>query len=249
MERPVTRSKCVELAPRKMVAIHRPRQSTPAPNAPSQPGIEPSAIRNTRKDMVKRALDLVLASIAAVIFLPSILLIAFVITRDGGPAFFAHTRIGRGGVPFRCLKFRTMVVNADAVLRDLLERDPAARAEWERDFKLRHDPRITRIGRFLRETSLDELPQLLNVLRGEMSLVGPRPITAEEVQKYGDLIHHYYSCRPGITGLWQVNGRSNTSYERRVSLDAEYSSTASLFGDLVILARTVEVVVRRTGAH
>jgi len=142
-----------------------------------------------------------------------------------------------------------MVVDADVALARLLESDPEARAEWERDFKLRNDPRITRIGRFLRKSSLDELPQLFNVLKGEMSLVGPRPIVAEEVERYGSAFHDYTSCRPGITGLWQVSGRNDMDYVTRVALDREYARGWSLRGDIAILVRTALVVVRGRGAY
>jgi exopolysaccharide production protein ExoY len=168
---------------------------------------------------------------------------------DGAPVMFAHYRVGRDGRLFRCLKFRSMCRNADAALRELLERDPEARAQWARDQKLDHDPRITPIGAFLRRTSLDELPQLINVLRGEMMLVGPRPITAEELGRYGAARWHYLSVRPGLTGLWQVSGRNNLSYDERVALDRRYVESRSLWLDLSILARTVRVVLAREGAR
>jgi lipopolysaccharide/colanic/teichoic acid biosynthesis glycosyltransferase len=148
-----------------------------------------------------------------------------------------------------CLKFRTMVPNAQDVLRQVLESDPSARLEWERDFKLRRDPRVTRVGMLLRKTSLDELPQLFNVLRGEMSLVGPRPIIEAEIERYGAGMPHYLRCRPGVTGPWQVSGRNDTSYARRVRMDVEYSQTASLGGDLAILLRTVRAVMVGAGAY
>lgn len=162
---------------------------------------------------------------------------------------FGHTRVGQHGQAFKCLKFRSMVVNADAVLKDLLDRDPSARMEWDLEFKLRDDIRITRIGRFLRRTSLDELPQLLNVVRGEMSLVGPRPIVEEELVRYGDDVRYYLMARPGMTGLWQVSGRNDTDYATRVSLDVSYVKSWSLRRDLGILIRTVKVVVTGSGAY
>jgi undecaprenyl-phosphate galactose phosphotransferase len=171
------------------------------------------------------------------------------IRQTGGPAIFSHRRIGRYGLAFGCLKFRTMVPDAEDALRRLLESDPRARAEWERDFKLREDPRITPVGEFLRRTSLDELPQLWNVLKGEMSLVGPRPVIEEELERYGDQVGYYLETRPGITGLWQISGRNDTGYEDRVALDSWYVRNWSLWYDLVILVKTVGVVMRGRGAY
>jgi undecaprenyl-phosphate galactose phosphotransferase len=168
---------------------------------------------------------------------------------DGAPLFFAHYRVGAEGRLFRCLKFRSMRVDAQQRLADLLATDPAARAEWERDRKLTNDPRITPIGRLLRKTSLDELPQLFNVVRGEMALVGPRPITVQELKRYGGTRWHYLSVVPGMTGLWQVSGRNNTTYEERVELDRRYVESRSLWNDLKILVRTVFVVVTGHGAR
>ena len=156
--------------------------------------------------------------------------------------FFAHTRVGRHGRLFRCFKFRTMVPNAAEVLAELLARDPAARAEWARDRKLRNDPRITPIGRLLRKTSLDELPQLFNVLRGEMSLVGPRPVMPDELERYGEAQDRLSQVRPGLTGLWQISGRNDVDYERRVHLDAWYVRNWTFWYDILILFRTLLVV-------
>lgn len=181
---------------------------------------------------------------------PLMLLVIWLIwRRDGLPVFFAHYRVGRDGKLFRCLKFRTMARDAERMLAELLRNDPAARAEWQRDQKLTNDPRITPVGHFLRRTSLDELPQLFNVLRGEMSLVGPRPITVAELTRYGRVRWHYLSVRPGMTGLWQVSGRNNTSYEERVELDRDYVERHSLWLDLRILVKTINVVVARDGAR
>lgn len=175
--------------------------------------------------------------------------IAFLIRRDGGPALFRHPRVGLGGVTFSCFKFRSMVIDADARLARLLASDPVAAAEWETRRKLPRDPRITRIGAFLRRTSLDELPQLLNVLRGEMSLVGPRPVVREELdQHYGPATEAYCRTRPGLTGLWQVSGRSDTTYAERVQLDTRYVNEWSLALDLWILLRTIPAVLQRRGA-
>ena len=197
----------------------------------------------------KRLFDLVVGSLLVLFFLPFMLAIALLTRLDGGPAIFRHRRIGADGVPFPCLKFRSMVVDAEARLNELLARDPLARAEWERCQKLADDPRVTVLGNFLRQTSLDELPQLFNVLRGEMSLVGPRPITEAETRRYGAAIAEYYACRPGLTGLWQVSGRSDVDYVRRVRLDAEYARNWSLGQDIRILLRTIHVIVTKNGAY
>ena len=175
--------------------------------------------------------------------------IALVVCLDGGPVLYGHRRIGPDGRKFRCWKFRTMAVNADQVLQQVLAENEVLRAEWESSFKLRNDPRITFVGRFLRAFSFDEFPQLFNVLRGEMSLVGPRPIVEAEIDRYGAKFAAYCACRPGITGLWQVRGRSDVSYESRVEFDSQYARTWSLWLDLQILLSTVVVIVRRHGAY
>ena len=200
--------------------------------------------------VAKRALDIIGAGVGLVLLAPFFLIVALMVRADGGPAFFAHQRVGRGGKLFGCLKFRSMVVDSQARLEALLANDPTARAEWEATRKLKNDPRITRIGSFLRSTSLDELPQLINVLLGEMSLVGPRPVQEAEIDRYyGASAAHYMAVRPGITGLWQVSGRSETSYESRVALDVSYVSRPSLLADISILLRTPVAVLSRRGAH
>jgi len=168
-----------------------------------------------------------------------------------GPVVFGHRRVGRGGKTFRCYKFRSMVPNAQVVLRELLARDPEARAEWERDFKLKNDPRITAIGRFIRRTSLDELPQLWNVVRGDMSIVGPRPVVRKELRQYYGAAGRksYLSVRPGLTGLWQVSGRNELNYDERVALDMAYVREWSLLGDFMIVMRTVKVMFHKHGAY
>ena len=196
----------------------------------------------------KTAFDIVVASAMIVVLAPVLAVLTLLVRADGGPAFYAHTRIGVNGRRFGCLKFRTMVTDADAVLARVLASDPAAAAEWAASRKLAHDPRITRVGRLLRRTSLDELPQLINVLRGQMSLVGPRPIVEAEIAHYGAAIELYYRIKPGITGLWQVNGRSSTSYPRRVEMDTLYVKNWALCHDITILARTVSAVLSRRGA-
>ena len=197
----------------------------------------------------KRALDVAIAGLALLMLAPLFAVVAFLVRRDGGSSFYAHTRIGQNGLGFGCLKFRSMRTDSQEALAHILATDPSARAEWAATRKLKDDPRVTRIGRFLRKTSLDELPQLFNVLRGEMSLVGPRPVTATELdQFYGAAAAHYMSVRPGITGLWQVSGRSDTSYAQRVALDVAYATQPSLWNDIKILARTPMVVLARKGA-
>ncbi len=209
----------------------------------------PRGLKNPFWRGVKLAMDKTGAVAALVLFSPLFLFLVLKIRQDGGPAFYAQKRIGKDGREFLCWKFRTMVTDADTVLERLLNADPQARAEWERDRKLRNDPRITRIGHFLRRNSLDELPQFYNVLRGDMSLVGPRPVVEEETHLYGRRLRHYLSVRPGITGLWQVSGRNNLSYSRRVALDSFYVENWSLAGDIAILFRTVFVVLGQRGAY
>jgi lipopolysaccharide/colanic/teichoic acid biosynthesis glycosyltransferase len=180
---------------------------------------------------------------------PVMLALAWLIRRDGGPVTFEHYRVGCGGRLFRCIKFRTMRQDAERALREVLEGNPALLAEWHRDYKLSEDPRVTPFGRWLRRSSLDELPQLLNVLRGEMALVGPRPVTVAELRRYGPARWHYLSVPPGMTGLWQVSGRTTTSYERRIELDQLYVKNRSAWLDCKILARTVLVVLSGEGAR
>lgn len=197
-----------------------------------------------------RVLDVTVALIALIIVLPMLLLIAAMVKmQDGGPVLFAQARIGRGGRRFRCYKIRTMVVDAQARLEAVLASDPAARREWERDHKLRNDPRITGLGRILRESSLDELPQLFNVLNGEMSIVGPRPIVEAEVVRYGRAFRHYCSVPPGITGLWQVSGRNDVEYRERVALDVLYARKRSVTRNLSIMVMTVPAVLLRKGSY
>ena len=219
----------------------------------SQPATQAVGLERDRKSLfpiAKRALDIIGAGLGLVVLSPFFLIVALMVRADGGPAFYAHQRVGRAGKLFGCLKFRSMVIDSQARLEALLASNPAARAEWEATRKLKNDPRITRIGRFLRSTSLDELPQLINVLRGEMSLVGPRPVQEAEIDRYyGASAAHYMAVRPGITGLWQVSGRSETSYESRVALDVAYVSRPSMIADLGILLRTPVAVLSRRGAH
>jgi Undecaprenyl-phosphate galactose phosphotransferase WbaP len=200
--------------------------------------------------LTKRLFDIVASSLLLVGLSPLLLIVGLAVAADGGPIFFEHERVGRRGKLFNCLKFRTMVPNADEVLEHLLARDPKARREWQTTRKLREDPRNTRLGRGLRASSIDELPQLFNVLRGEMSLVGPRPVVQQELSEHYKSDNSYYLLvRPGVTGLWQTSGRSSLDYEQRVHLDTWYVRNWSLWGDLMILARTVPAVIGGRGAY
>lgn len=190
-----------------------------------------------------------IALVLLLAFSPLLLIIACIIyCTDGSPVLFEHYRVGLDGHMFACLKFRTMRRDAEQSLAHLLESSPASKAAWERDHKLHLDPRVTQIGAFLRKTSLDELPQLINVLRGQMAFVGPRPVTPSELDRYGNVRWHYLSLRPGLTGLWQVSGRNRTSYARRVELDRIYVETHNWWMDAGILLRTVYVVLTGHGA-
>ncbi|MCJ2094654.1 sugar transferase [Methylobacterium sp. J-072] len=198
----------------------------------------------------KRGLDTAVALTALCLLLPLLLLIAVLIwASDGRAPIFRHVRLGRHGRPFGCLKFRSMVPDADVILAGYLAAHPQARVEWEATHKLTRDPRVTTLGQVLRKTSLDELPQLWNVLRGEMSLVGPRPIVQGEVVRYGAAFAACFSVPPGLTGLWQVSGRSDTTYAERVALDLDYASRWSLRRDLAIMLRTVPAVLRQRGSR
>ena len=197
----------------------------------------------------KRFFDIVTASFALVVFLPLFIFIgAAILLTEGRPIYFSHKRVGRCGKSFDCIKFRTMANDAEEQLRLLLETDSTSRREWDATHKLRNDPRVNTVGLLLRKSSLDELPQLFNVLRGDMSIVGPRPIVEEEVARYKEHFATVASVRPGITGLWQVCGRSGTSYDRRVALDVEYVQTISFFQDIRIVFRTVWVVLASRGS-
>ena len=200
--------------------------------------------------IIKRIFDVVLTLSGGLFLLPLFLGICVWIKTDSqGPAIYKQRRVGKDGKEFDCYKFRSMVVDSKERLEKLLATDPKAKEEWERDFKLKNDPRITKSGAFLRKTSLDELPQLLNVLKGEMSLVGPRPIVQKEVPRYEQYIKEYYMVLPGITGLWQVSGRSDTTYPERVAMDMWYVHNWSVWLDLVLLWRTVTAVIQSRGAY
>ena len=218
------------------------------------PRLEPAAVRSPerllRYRVLKRGLDLLLVFVCLPVLLVLLAAVALAVrVTSPGPIFFSHRRIRSHGRFFSMWKFRTMCVNSAEVLEDYLAANPAARAEWRKDHKLKHDPRVTRVGEFLRRTSLDELPQIWNVLTGTMSLVGPRPIVAAEVEKYGEFFTDYCLVKPGVTGLWQVSGRSRLSYPQRVQLDRHYAHHWTLTGDMKILLRTLSSVANQDGAY
>jgi Undecaprenyl-phosphate galactose phosphotransferase WbaP len=212
--------------------------------AAADPLLQPSSLR------IKRAFDAVVSFLFILGALPLGALIALAIRLETrGPVFFRHTRIGRNNRKFVLWKFRSMVSNADALLDEYLRQHPELLDEWNRTHKLKQDPRVTRVGRWLRRSSLDELPQLWNVLRGDMSMVGPRPVVEEELTKYGPAASLYLRVPPGLTGLWQISGRNDTSYRQRVELDTRYIHTWSIGLDLLVLWKTVRVVLRGHGAY
>jgi exopolysaccharide production protein ExoY len=197
----------------------------------------------------KRLLDAVIAAIALILLAPLLLILAAATKLNmGGPVLYRHRRIGFNGVPFDCLKFRTMVAHSDVAFQDYLDRNPAAAEQWRRTRKLANDPRVTRLGYLLRKTSLDELPQLFNVLRGEMSLVGPRPVVSQELELYGALMNDYVRARPGVTGKWQVSGRSSLSFNQRIAMDSAYVREWTLSKDVVIMMQTVPAIFRTVHA-
>ncbi|MEY3527162.1 MAG: exopolysaccharide production protein [Pseudomonadota bacterium] len=199
--------------------------------------------------IIKRVIDIIGSLALLVLFSPLFLVVALMVSLDGGPVFYRHKRIGRDGKPFGCLKFRTMILGAEACLNEYLSYHPEQRREWEQDQKLAFDPRVTAIGNVLRRLSFDELPQLVNVLVGEMSLVGPRPVTEGELKHYGAAASAYLAVRPGLTGPWQVSGRNDVSYATRVAMDEAYVRNFSLWNDIVILLRTPGVVLSKKGAR
>ena len=197
----------------------------------------------------KRTFDIIITSCIILCISPIFIFLYFKVRKDGGPAMYGHERVGQGGKKFKCLKFRSMHVNSKELLKELLATNENARKEWNLNFKLKNDPRVTKIGAFLRKTSLDELPQLFNVLKGDMSLVGPRPITEVELKRYEQDVSYYLLVKPGITGLWQVSGRSETDYETRVYFDIWYVKNWSIWNDIVILLKTIKVVLAKDGAY
>ena len=205
--------------------------------------------RDLGSNSLKRAMDIVGSVLLIVLFSPLFIVIAFLIHRDGGSCLYGQARVGYGGKSFKCLKFRSMIMDSQQYLEDFLASNPDARAEWNKDFKLKNDPRVTRIGSFLRKTSLDELPQLFNVLKGDMSLVGPRPVVADELSRYGALTQKYMSARPGMTGLWQVSGRNDTTYRERISLDCYYIENWRAHTDMLLMFKTLAVIFQGRGAY
>lgn len=227
-----------------------PRDAPQSPRNGSGARVIRFRLLELRSQRIKRILDVCLASLLFVVALPFALVISLAIVLETrGPLFFGHTRIGKGGRRFRLWKFRSMVVNADAVLEKHLAENPGDVREWRHTRKLKKDPRVTRVGRLLRRSSLDELPQLWNVLRGDMSMAGPRPIVEEEAPKYGSVFPLYLQVLPGLTGLWQVSGRSDTSYRRRTELDSWYIHHWTVWMDVTILLKTVRAVIFGTGAY
>jgi Undecaprenyl-phosphate galactose phosphotransferase WbaP len=202
------------------------------------------------ENVLRRILDVSVA-VAGLIFLMPLLIVVAILVKlqDGGPIFFAQPRLGRAGKVFQCWKFRTMVVDAQARLDELLAHNPAARREWQRDHKLKADPRITALGAFLRKSSIDEIPQLWNVIMGEMSIVGPRPIVRAEIPRYASRFEHYCRVKPGLTGLWQISGRNDTTYRRRVAMDSLYVRRRTILMDLQIIVATVPAVLRSRGSY
>ncbi|MDZ5696133.1 sugar transferase [Chelativorans sp. M5D2P16] len=198
----------------------------------------------------KRGFDIV-AALSAIFFLSPLLILLALLVKlsDGGSVFYSHPRIGRNGSMFPCLKFRTMVENGSEVLAEHLRRNPAAREEWNATRKLQDDPRITRVGLVLRKLSLDELPQIFNVLRGEMSFVGPRPVVQDELDLYGTAVDCYLQARPGLTGLWQISGRNDVSYTKRVGFDRYYVENWSFAFDLLIIVKTLPAVISSRGSY
>ena len=216
--------------------------------------VDPEALAgvggNASADTLKRGIDVAVALFVLLVAAPLILMVsACLLLAQGRPILIRHRRLGRGGRSFSCFKFRTMVVDGDDVLRRHLAENPAARVEWQVARKLKADPRVTAIGQVLRKSSIDELPQVLNILFGEMSLVGPRPIVEAETHHYGPHIHRYYQVRPGLTGLWQVSGRSDVSFPRRVQMDLAYVESRSLRKDMAIIARTIPAILRARGSY
>ena len=210
-------------------------------------------IRGTERraaSFAKRALDVSAASLLLLLSLPLLLLTAIAVALDGGPVLYLSERVGANGIPFKCLKFRTMMLGADCYLDEYLGHHPSAREEWMQNRKLAFDPRVTYVGRLLRQSSIDEFPQLINVIKGDMSLVGPRPVTQAELDAYyGSQAELYKSVRPGITGLWQVSGRNDVDYASRVSLDARYVRKWNIIFDILILCKTPHAVLSRRCAR
>lgn len=231
-------------------AVQAMPSAAPAAFLAAEVGAFPAPSGRHVDAVLKRAFDLAFAAAFLVLTLPFLFALAIALKWNSpGPLFFVQRRVGRNGALFGCIKFRTMRVDADAVLASLLATCPAAGAEWAADHKLRNDPRVSRLGRIVRKLSLDELPQLINIVRGEMSVVGPRPIVQAEIARYGAAFADYSAVKPGLTGLWQVSGRNDTTYAVRVRLDSEYRHRASFLFDMGIVLRTVPAVLCAKGSY
>lgn len=203
-------------------------------------------IKNKPYIYVKRGIDVILSTIALVVLSPLFLILAILIKLDSkGPVFFLHTRIGKNGKNIKIYKFRTMVTNAEELIKEFT---PEQMKEYKENYKLTNDPRITKIGKFLRKTSLDELPQLINIIKGDLSIIGPRPVVKDELEKYGENIAKFLSVTPGLTGNWAANGRNNTTYEERMRLELEYVDNISLKTDIKIFFQTIYAVIKKEGA-
>lgn len=227
--------------------MHERRVIFGSPDAGLTVGVQGSAQRSR---LAKRWFDVISASLLLLFISPIFITVVLLVRlSDGGDIFYRHIRIGRNGKPFGCLKFRTMRSDGDLILRRHLSLSEEARHEWETDRKLRNDPRVTRLGKILRKTSLDELPQLINIIRGDMSVVGPRPVTRQELARYGKGLDHYLSVRPGLTGQWQVSGRNDVGYEQRVALDVDYVRHQSFSRDMLIIFKTVGVLFLQKGSY
>jgi Undecaprenyl-phosphate galactose phosphotransferase WbaP len=227
-------------------------QQKKTPRVKLQVKLQGLSFQSINGEFAKRLFDIVFSLLVLILFSPVYLILGLLIALSSeGPIFYIQERVGKNYKPFNCIKFRTMVSNADEMLIQMMETSPHLRQEFEANFKLKKDPRITTIGRFLRITSLDEFPQFWNVLKGDMSVVGPRPLVAEELPKYGCYIDQILTIRPGITGLWQVSGRNDIPYPRRVQIDLYYVKFRTFWLDLWIVLKTIGVVVipKSNGAY
>lgn len=213
--------------------------------------IDNKKVRVNIEKGIKRLVDIIAGLVGTILLIPITICIYIakkILKEDDGPIFYDHLRIGKDGKHFKLYKYRSMIVGADEILKEYLAENEAARIEFEKNQKLKNDPRITKLGNFLRKTSLDEFPQFINVLKGDMSLVGPRPIVDREVELFGDKMKTVHSVRPGLTGYWAANGRSDTTYEQRVEMEAYYAENFSLLLDIKIILKTIKSVIKKEGA-
>ena len=236
---------------RSLIAIAPSTQNRSADNFMPEVGGDPKGDHlGKHEQILKRAFDIVFAATFLIVSFPMLILLSIALQIDSpGRLFFVQQRVGQRGRMFNCYKFRTMHEDAERLLDELLASSPEAKREWDLDHKLRNDPRVSRLGGIIRKLSLDELPQLLNILSGEMSVVGPRPIVRAEILKYGSFFSDYCAVKPGLTGLWQVNGRNDVSYDERVQLDCEYRRRASFLFDMTIVLKTVPAVLGAKGSY